>query len=293
MEGMKVEWTIAMLICMSTVACGSQPYPLETASQMASAEEIFRELAQQGDCPGDIRESSLYLDLVQSGTKDDFLRLVKQTDYPMVAIAGFMAMREKYPGHSFEAALWLFCSMENPVVFVAAAGALSVIEQAEDTDCNRITLYDITQSVAIEDDATLAVLIMKCVDASLVNGLVEQYGIRISQPWAAVALDRIYPMEGETPTPTMVQVLELCKQHEGFPMSVYLHYHEEIDAEYTRLLQDFLSDPDTDSLYVLVLLHGRHEDFSDSQVLERIILPQDRREEIEGYLSDLEGNGCQ
>ncbi len=281
---------VARVVVVPTRAHCADPAPsgVQISSWGELEKEFTKSLALETPPDYGLKNSPTFRRIIDRGDKSLWLEMLNQRDHPLVVLAGYLCIRDKFPEQSFESALRAVGNKPPDSSIMLCAPMIERLDKADPSPENLKKFSAVCATLEIKRNAG-AIWILVYVPYSF---LYKWFDDRASEdvPWSirACILDRLFGDAKEQKLPIterMRESLEAAAHVPGIPRRVFLTYTERLDRDFSKAFMQAFADQSVDDLavYPILLNHlpfvREHSDelrslkLSESrkQVLERAI----------------------
>jgi len=264
------------------------------SSCFAGWENIRLALRSAGEPPqtySDLERIPELRQLLQETNKGVFVAMTCQPKDPLVGIAGFLVIRERYS--AFDAyttafRLVVFAESAAELTFVPVYKHLEIPPQQQVFD----TVLNTYGNFIPRSDHTIAVLMDLLPYESLKAWSTNNDPATLLPDWRGAVIERLLREEtarGEVPAPSLTKALMQLQNIPGTCQLTYLLYSDPKAKGFVETLNQALSDGGLDSVKLAVLLMGRPAVLTPMINFENLTLSPDRRNMIEKALRRRKG----
>lgn len=112
--------SVAACVAMAISICACRHGDAESADggvvmSWASLQSRLKESVDHLDLKNPFAGSTVYQDILKNGNLPLYRAMCVTTDYPLVKLAGFCAIRERFPSYAFEAAIRSLATTDRPM----------------------------------------------------------------------------------------------------------------------------------------------------------------------------------
>lgn len=224
------------------------------------------------------RKTDAYKNIVQHGTRDTFRAMIEQRESPLIALAGYTALKQRFPRESFRYGLQVLGRVDDQSMFHATImmDLSAKIDQELFDEC----FSDLTSVPPQRDTLDFAVLV-GAVNAENLNAWF--HGARRAEAalaWRWLVLESVIENRGDGKlSSAMHEEMRRASWTPGYGRRVYLRHATELDEHFMAVLHAMLSTADLDAASTLLVIRARREFIRTEFDLSG--LPADRRAEIE------------
>lgn len=246
---------------------------------------------QSGDLSHEaMLKTKLYEDIVKNAPKQTVLEMTIQQDYPIVMLAGFYALKERYPEDLFEHSVKIVMTSTGSLLelYIPILDYFEEIEWNEEEFVKRFS--NITR-IPTSKMGNLSIIL-----AYFKFDLLDSWFHSPSRGWSYVAYESLvlsdlfdkYPKNNKEITSKMNTTLTSYAGIPGYPRYLYIFYGSEHDDRYKMSMETVLQDNSLFELHIGVLLQKKSNYINHNINIESLTLSQKRldliKRGIERYL---------
>lgn len=235
-------------------------------------------LGMFGDNPlNGFKEVEEYQVLVRKGTRDTFRAMLEQEDEPLIALAGYVAMKQRFPNDAYRYGLHLLCRTGDPPIFHALAMQDLSVRVKQDLFDDYFTSI---ASVPPRPDALESAILVRAVnDQNLYAWFHSDRREEAALAWRWRVLDSLLEKRGAgSVSPEMRAEMLHASRTPGFGRSLYIMHARDLDDHFAQVLFTVLRNDDLKDPSTILIIRSRSE-FIQNEI-DLSSLPADRRDTI-------------
>jgi hypothetical protein len=257
--GVKLLAVACAVILPTRAHCaGPAPSGVQIPSWGELEKEFTKSLALETPPDYGFKNSPTFRRIIDRGDKALWLEMLNQRDHPVVVLAGYLCIRDKFPEQSFKSALRAVGNKPPDSSIMLCAPMIERLNQADPSPKNLKEFSAVCATLEIKRNAGAIWILGGFVPYSF---LYKWFDDRASEdvPWSirACVLDRLYggAQEQKLPiTSRMRESLEAAARVPGIPRLVFLTYTERLDRDFSKAFVQTLADESVDDLAIYPIL---------------------------------------